>query len=133
MRNIDEYDEVDAPRHYIEQSASVEPIELLRHAPFDIGNALKYIIRAHLKGNELQDLKKAHWYLECAANTFAVNSKPYKAFVKNHGLLLAQYFPGLDFSTCYGFLSYLEVLSRHVERRIFFLGLNDGKQNGTES
>ena len=31
---------------------------------FNIGNVIKYITRAKHKGTELQDLKKALWYLQ---------------------------------------------------------------------
>ena len=64
------YDPVNHPKHYVEQSAKLEPIMVLRYAPFDLGNAFKYIIRAGHKNDYLQDLKKAKWYLECALETF---------------------------------------------------------------
>jgi hypothetical protein len=31
---------------------------------FHLGNAVKYICRADRKGNALEDLKKARWYLD---------------------------------------------------------------------
>lgn len=31
---------------------------------FNLGNATKYIWRADLKGNAIEDLKKARWYLD---------------------------------------------------------------------
>lgn len=31
---------------------------------FNLGNALKYIWRADLKGSALEDLHKARWYVE---------------------------------------------------------------------
>lgn len=31
---------------------------------FNLGNVIKYVSRAPFKGTELQDLKKAKWYLE---------------------------------------------------------------------
>ena len=31
---------------------------------FTLGNALKYICRAPYKGKQLEDLKKARWYLD---------------------------------------------------------------------
>ena len=31
---------------------------------FCLGNALKYILRAKHKENYIEDIKKAHWYLE---------------------------------------------------------------------
>lgn len=44
---------------YIEQVASIyDPAE----APL-VGNVIKYVSRAPLKGKKLEDLKKAQWYL----------------------------------------------------------------------
>lgn len=57
-------DMVNHPPHYEQQSIRVEPIDILQFAPFDLGNALKYIIRSKHKGNELLDLKKAEFYLQ---------------------------------------------------------------------
>jgi hypothetical protein len=31
---------------------------------FNLGNAVKYIWRASLKGKQIQDLKKAAWYIQ---------------------------------------------------------------------
>jgi hypothetical protein len=31
---------------------------------FCLGNAVKYIWRADLKGNDIEDLKKAEWYIQ---------------------------------------------------------------------
>jgi hypothetical protein len=45
----------------------VECITVAEHFGFCIGNTLKYIWRAGLKGSgvkELEDLKKARWYLD---------------------------------------------------------------------
>lgn len=55
-------DPVSHPAHYT--SYPHEVIELTEHLGFCLGNAVKYILRAPFKGNELQDLKKARWYIE---------------------------------------------------------------------
>lgn len=55
-------DPVEHPAHYT--SYPHEVIELTEHLGFCLGNAVKYILRAPFKGNELQDLKKARWYIE---------------------------------------------------------------------
>jgi hypothetical protein len=34
------------------------------HMTFCLGNALKYVWRAGLKGDEIEDLRKAVWYIE---------------------------------------------------------------------
>lgn len=86
------YDPVNHPKHYIEQSAKLEPIMVLRYAPFDLGNAFKYIIRAGHKDDYLQDLKKAKWYLECALETFSGSDDSiqwaYTHFFKTYGTML---------------------------------------------
>lgn len=58
-----EPDMVDHPPHY--NFATIEPIDVIEdwQLGFHEGNAVKYIARAQHKGNELQDLKKAMWYL----------------------------------------------------------------------
>lgn len=61
-----ESDPVHHPLHYEKHAIKLEPIDLLEHLPFCLGNCLKYVIRAKDKGNELQDLYKALFYLERA-------------------------------------------------------------------
>lgn len=62
---------VNHPRHYSTLAAScdkcgdsIECIEVVRHMNFNLGNVVKYIWRAGHKGNVLEDLKKALWYLQ---------------------------------------------------------------------
>lgn len=57
-------DPVNHPAHYTGHPSGIECIEITRHMGFNLGNALKYIWRADLKGNALEDLKKARWYLD---------------------------------------------------------------------
>lgn len=64
-------DPVNHPSHYTSSparcakcNAPIECIDVTRHMGFDLGNAVKYIWRADLKENALQDLKKALWYLQ---------------------------------------------------------------------
>jgi hypothetical protein len=42
----------------------VEVIAITEHMNFCLGNAIKYILRADLKGNPIEDLQKAQWYLD---------------------------------------------------------------------
>lgn len=58
-------DLINHPQHYVGQSVVIEPIVYCEKLPFCLGNALKYVFRAgHKDGSsELQDLKKARWYL----------------------------------------------------------------------
>jgi hypothetical protein len=56
--------EVNHPKHY--QGGKFEVIDIIEDFKlgFNLGNVLKYILRADKKGNCIQDLKKAKWYLE---------------------------------------------------------------------
>lgn len=54
---------VNHPRHYNRHPSGVECIDVVQHFNFNRGNAIKYIWRADEKGNTLEDLKKAAWYL----------------------------------------------------------------------
>ena len=64
-------DPVNHPEHYVKASVTVnlEPIQLCECYDFCLGNAIKYILRAPYKGNTLQDMKKAKWYLERELST----------------------------------------------------------------
>lgn len=61
----DKVDLVNHPPHYIKHPSGVECIQITEHFNFCLGNTMKYIWRAGLKEgtNELQDLKKAQFYL----------------------------------------------------------------------
>ena len=54
---------VNHPIHY---NMGIEAIDYIEshNMNFNIGNVIKYITRAKHKGTELQDLKKALWYLQ---------------------------------------------------------------------
>lgn len=66
-------DQVNHPSHY--KQGRVEAIEVIEDvvagAPnpvtgYLVGQALKYLLRAWHKGNTMQDLQKAAWYLNRA-------------------------------------------------------------------
>jgi hypothetical protein len=57
-------DNVNHPEHYNSHPSGVECIEITEHMNFCLGNAVKYIWRASLKGNEVEDLRKARWYID---------------------------------------------------------------------
>jgi len=57
-------DAVNNPDHYTCHPSGVECIQITEHMNFNLGNAFKYIWRADLKGNALEDLEKARWYLD---------------------------------------------------------------------
>lgn len=56
-------DNVNHPAHYTNHPSGVECIQITEHMGFNLGNAMKYIWRADLKGNSVEDLKKAVWYI----------------------------------------------------------------------
>ncbi len=56
-------DPVNHPPHYTKHPSGIECIEVTRHMNFNRGNAVKYVWRAGAKGDEIEDLKKAIWYL----------------------------------------------------------------------
>jgi hypothetical protein len=56
-------DSVDHPTHYNAHPSGVECIDVVEHFNFNIGNAIKYLWRADLKGAPLEDLRKAAWYV----------------------------------------------------------------------
>lgn len=57
------YDPVNHPQHYKSHPSGIEVIRITEHLNFCVGNAVKYILRSPYKGNEVQDLEKAIWYL----------------------------------------------------------------------
>ena len=52
------------PEHYKGHPSGIECIQITEHMNFNLGNAVKYIWRAGLKGEADADLRKARWYLE---------------------------------------------------------------------
>jgi hypothetical protein len=57
-------DAVNHPPHYTSHPSGIECIQITRHMGFNLGNAIKYLWRADLKGNSVEDLQKAVWYIE---------------------------------------------------------------------
>ncbi len=58
-------DQVNHPQHYGGSENAYEAIKVIEawQLGFCLGNVVKYISRAGKKGNKLEDLKKAQWYL----------------------------------------------------------------------
>ena len=56
-------DMVNHPPHYKHHPSGIEAITITRHMTFNVGSAMKYCWRANHKGNQIQDLEKAVWYL----------------------------------------------------------------------
>ena len=59
-------DPVNHPPHYTSHPSGVECIQITECYDFVIGNIIKYVWRAGLKEDKLQDLEKALWYLNRA-------------------------------------------------------------------
>ena len=63
---------VNHPDYYNSHPSGIECIDIIIHYCFDIGNAIKYLWRAGLKKEigldekqkEIEDLKKAIWYIK---------------------------------------------------------------------
>ncbi len=66
-------DNVNHPSHYtwLKEKCGIEVIDITRHMDFDLGNVIKYVLRAGHKSEngmsdvdkQIEDLKKAAWYL----------------------------------------------------------------------
>lgn len=52
------------PAHYRRHPSGIECIEVTRHMNFNIGNAVKYLWRYMGKGDPIENLKKAQWYID---------------------------------------------------------------------
>lgn len=89
-------DNVNHPKHYTQASVSLEPIDVIRDCPFDLGNAIKYICRAGHKDDELQDLLKAKRYIVWTAESYLFDPEPYEHFMKSKGLLMRKLMPFAD-------------------------------------
>lgn len=58
-----EHDVVNHPSHYTR--GNIEVIDFIedQQLPYHLGNVVKYVARAGYKGDKVEDLKKAQWYL----------------------------------------------------------------------
>lgn len=57
-------DPINHPSHYTSHPSGVECIDITEHMGFNLGNVVKYVWRADVKGSAIDDLRKAVWYLE---------------------------------------------------------------------
>jgi hypothetical protein len=62
-------DPVNHPAHY--KVGGIETIDFIeaKDLSYHLGNVVKYVTRADHKGNKLEDLRKAQWYLTRAIET----------------------------------------------------------------
>ena len=69
-------DMVNHPSHYtwLKEKCGIEVIDITRHMDFDLGNVIKYVLRAGRKEDDsmtqlekwIEDLEKARFYLDDA-------------------------------------------------------------------
>jgi hypothetical protein len=77
---------VSHPLHYNSHPSGIECIEIARHYCFSIGNAIKYLWRAGLKQEigksdvtkEIEDLKKAKWYIDDRIKQLKADDRDYQ-------------------------------------------------------
>lgn len=63
QNTLKDHDPVNNPHHYRNHPSGVECIQITEHMGFNLGNAMKYIWRADLKADAIEDLRKAVWYI----------------------------------------------------------------------
>lgn len=52
------------PAHYRKHPSGIECIEVTRYMNFNVGNAIKYLWRYMDKGDPIENLQKAQWYID---------------------------------------------------------------------
>lgn len=104
-------DLINNPNHYAQAGTTIEPIDILRYCPFDLGNCIKYILRAPYKGTTEQDYLKADRYLTWVIESIFINNseEPYISWFATYGLLLKKFdvFKGISLD----FVDFIE----HIE------------------
>lgn len=119
LREMVKRETVNHPAHYnmggekeADGTAKFEVIKVIENwdLGFCFGNALKYILRAPHKGSELEDLKKARWYLRRTE----VNGE--SASLRESNLMLPE-----DVASAWA-------LTDLLETTIYWIRLGDGKK-----
>lgn len=64
VNTLSKPDAVNHPNHYTSHPSGVECITVTEHMGFNLGNAVKYVWRADLKNDAIEDLRKAAWYIQ---------------------------------------------------------------------
>ena len=107
-------DMVNHPPHYTSHPSGVEAIQVTRHMNFNLGNATKYIWRAGLKDDSIQDLEKAMFYIADEITRLGGNpSRIEKTKIKDIIEDLRTYPDeghGAEFLYCDDLISYMEEL-----------------------
>ncbi len=118
-------DPVNHPSHYADHYEH-EVIELTEKLDFCLGNAVKYILRAPYKGNEVEDLKKARWYVNriierhlYAAGNFITYEKAHMELLEsfNVPLVYELVFAATNTSQLNGIVEKLDRLILEAENR----------------
>jgi hypothetical protein len=96
---------VNHPDHY-QSGSGIEVIDVIEafNLGFNLGNVVKYILRAGHKGDRREDLKKAMWYLSREIGTdpgkeIRTNADLYKNYLAR-GKAWTEYCESRDCSTC---------------------------------
>lgn len=110
-------DMIHHPDHYTQAGVMLEPIDVLRFAPFDLGNCLKYILRAGHKNNKLEDLEKAERYLEWAMESNLRNPEPYNTFLNHYGSLLVKFEAFKELQQTWSFWKFANGLAKIIEMK----------------
>ncbi len=120
-------DMVNKPAHYTGHPSGIECIEVAEHLPFCLGNAFKYLFRRAAKGNELENVEKALWYVRRHIERWALDMEPGsldKETIENVGVIAShEPFPisaaMLIIATppqCGGYDACIGLLQQEVER-----------------
>lgn len=127
-------DLINHPQHYESQAIVLEPIDFYEILPFCEGNALKYCFRAgHKEGSsELEDLKKARWYLMRSRNrsSLKLTEEQRADFHYMHQWLVRSNSPLLASiaATCHCYGDFFYCLRIEVEKRIKELEEGNGNR-----
>lgn len=73
---MSDHDPVKKPKHY--NAGKIEVIDFIEDQKlgYHLGNVVKYVTRAPHKGEEVQDLEKAAWYLQRKIWLLKLTGKP---------------------------------------------------------
>jgi len=63
-------DMVNSPAHYTKGGIETYDFIRAKELSYELGNVVKYVTRAPYKGNYVEDLKKARWYIDAAIRKF---------------------------------------------------------------
>lgn len=77
------------PQHY--KLGDVQPVDIAEHLSFNAGNIIKYVSRAGRKGDAVEDLLKARWYLNREIARITKDKKPEKDDGRMEMALRAEY------------------------------------------